>query len=534
MARTACCNIIEFPVQVLTRRMPHLRDSACIVLAHEALQAPVIGYSAKAFELGVRHGMRYSAVLEFAPHVQAATVSQAELAQAQHQVQAALQSLSDEVLHNRDEPGVFWVNAGGLNLLYATARAFAEQLGGEISRLGFQARVGVGFTRFGTYLATVNVTESLQEDANGSHGHSGSRGHSAHAAEGAGGAFTGESSATVFHSIEHERREVSRCALQPVLRSERAGKRLRRLGIVTVGELLRLPRSEIRSTLGEEVEELYLTALGERDLPAAPLEEAHRTPVARRSLDQALAGSEPLLRVIQEMLNMELRRLRRGEQVARMRLTLELERGGEHREELRAAYPTGRCELLVRLLRLRLEARRLELPVVSIVLELDVRRARARQSMLFFEIEPQGDEQHDESLPADLRARFGDDAVGYLEPCERQLPEQRVRFVEQAKALAARVTQQDESVQEPQSAQQDESVQVVRRAFVVPQRLNRRLLPPGTLSGPYALSCNWWGNSERRLYYYLVPESSGGEFSPTAVWLYYDLERACWMVQGTV
>ncbi len=512
MVRTVCCNLIGFAGQVLEQQVPEWREHPCAALGGSGPQAVVIGCNAAAADLGVRAGMRYTKVLEFAPQVHAAPVSETELHRQQERVAGALYALSDEVLRKPDEPGVLWVNVTGFALLYESVEAFVEQIRLQINKLGFRVRITAGCTRFGSYLAAVSDTAGAS---------------------------------VVFRSVAEEQCGIAELPLAVAVAAQRPRERLARLGIKTFGALLRLPRSELRSRLGSEVEMICRMARGECDLPAEKIvPPAPR--VETRYPEYPVRSSEQLLGEARELLDRQLQRLRRGECISSLKLYLQLDDGHEVCERVAPAHPVGSSRILLRLLRLRLEARTLERPAHMLRLEVTASPVPVGQKQLFAELPPERDLQRIEGVLAVLRAQLGEHAVCYLEPAAHHLPERRVRL-RYGRSARARDS-------EPESSMKTSACgQIVRRAFVHPRLLSRGTSPPGVLSGPYLLSYDWWQSPARRLYYYCHPDDAadwgreagslfdrlgGREQRPPlrrpelALWVYYDLDSKCWMLQG--
>src|SRR5262245_4974325 len=74
------------------------------------------------------------------------------------EIQTAVASLTEslrfytpDVEPSTSEPGIFWLGASGMSLLYPSLRKWARWIVDEIARGGLQAAVIVGFSRFGTY-----------------------------------------------------------------------------------------------------------------------------------------------------------------------------------------------------------------------------------------------------------------------------------------------------------------------------------------------------------------------------------------------
>ncbi len=524
VVRTVCCNLIGFAGQVLELQVPEWREHPCAALGGTGAQAAVIGCNAAAVELGVRMGMRYTKVLEFAPQVYAAPVSEAELYLQQERFAVALYALSDEVLCKPDEPGVLWVNVSGFALLYESVEAFVEQIRLQINKLGFRVRITAGCTRFGSYLAAVADTV---EDS------------------------------VIFRSVAEEQRGIAQLPISVAVAAQRPRERLARLGIKTVGALLRLPRSEVRPRLGGEIEMICRMARGECDLPAEKII-PHAPRVETRYPEYPVRSSEQLLGEVRELLDRQLQCLRRGECISSLKLYLQLDDGNEICERVAPAHPVGSSRVLLRLLQLRLEARALERPAHKLRLEVEASPLPVGQEQLFAEVPPERDLQRIEEVLAVLRAQLGEQAVFYFEPMAHHLPERRVqlRYAHSARARDSRAQEARAQDGAPGSAMTSSACrQIVRRAFVHPRPLSWDNSPPGALSGPYLLSYDWWQSPARRLYYYCHPGIAGDWGRETgnlfdrfgdrgqrsrrrrpdlALWVYYDLESRCWMLQGVV
>jgi protein ImuB len=166
------------------------------------------------------------------------------------------------------EPGVFWLGASGLSLLYPSLRRWAGLVREETARAGYRASIVVGFTRFGTYaIANAPAGDGIQviDTEAGERGRAGAV-------------------------------ELSRVGVPPELRDT-----LARLGITTLAGFLALPGNGIRTRFGETAHRLYRTAKGELSTtlqPRAP----HELVVASVHLDAPETNLDRLVVVIDRAL----------------------------------------------------------------------------------------------------------------------------------------------------------------------------------------------------------------------------------------
>ncbi len=80
-----------------------------------------------------------------------APVDEQRIAAATEALHRHLLRYSPRVEPARHEPGVFWLDAGGLQRVGGTPAAWAERLWRGLRKARFVCGVTVGFSRFGTY-----------------------------------------------------------------------------------------------------------------------------------------------------------------------------------------------------------------------------------------------------------------------------------------------------------------------------------------------------------------------------------------------
>ena len=494
IARWACVDIPAFPLQLLLRRNPEWRAYSAAVVEEDKPQAPILWVNEKARQFGILPGLRYAAGLSLTADLRAGVVSAAEIEKEVKLLAEQLMRFTPEVEPCFEEPGVFWLNAAGLDRLYASLDKWARLIVAELERAGFRATVVVGFTRFGSY-AIARARQGVVMIDNPS------------------------------KERENARRvQLDRLNIAPDFRDT-----LLKLGVRSVGALLSLPAEGISDRFGPEAYRLYRMAAGDLWAPLQPQP-------AEEPIRQSLAFDDPendvmrLLFLIKQLLHPLLAMLTaREEALAELSLRLLLYKRDWGEERIRPAAPTLNVTQLMDLVRLRLEA--VELPAGVVQIELTAHGIPAtREQLRFFVEQPRRDLIAANRALARLRAEFGDAAVVRARLLDGHLPE------------ASFAWEPINEVALPQ-AKQAAFRTMVRRIFFKPAMLPSQprhtrddgwlLLgvehgPVTKMHGPYVLSGGWWKEETHRDYYFA--ETKRGDL----LWLYYDKLHRRWLLQGQV
>jgi len=176
---------------------------------------------------------------------------------------------------------------------------------------------------------------------------------------------------------------LARCPVSVLPVRDSMTRRLERLGVETLGELLRLPGPALVEQFGEEGRRARAWAAGERIDPVRPL---RRPRPIRVTLDfpAPVGRVETLHGAIDRLLERALARpARRGRSVVGLRLVARLEESGSWTVEHTLRRPTARKEDLAFALRSRMALSPPERTVEALALELVRFGAAARQSDLF-------------------------------------------------------------------------------------------------------------------------------------------------------
>ncbi len=502
--RIACVDLPAFPLQLLLRQHPEWRGEPAGVIEEDHPQAPLLWVSESARRVGILPGMRYATGLSVDRNLRAAPVDDQRIARATEALHRHLLRYSPRVEPARHEPGVFWLDAGGLQRVGGTPRAWADRLWRGLRKARFLAGVTVGYSRFGTYcLSRVHRQAAV---------------------------------------ISSPGRETAACRRVPLARLElppRLRDDLQRLGLESVGDLMALPQAGLAARFGAETAQLVDLARGLRFDPLQPL--VPDEPVrAQEEFEEPETDSWRLLFVLKRMIHPLLARLAdegRAASLVHLDLVESNVAATRRRESLRPAEPSLDAVLLLDLVRLRLESVDLTAGIERAHLELEGAEAPP-EALELFRRRPRRDSVAALRAVSRVRAELGDQAVVRAEAVDAHLPEASWRWVP-ATQLAT-----------PRPGPAVGRRPLMRRVLARPrpllagpadlarrqgERIVRAASGPGAppvlreqvrTHGPYLLSGNWWGEEQRRTYHFV--EARNGRL----LWVYHS--GGWWYLQGMV
>jgi protein ImuB len=502
--RIACVSLPEFPLQLLLRKHPGWSKHSVAVVDRDAAQGIVLWSNERARSCRILPGLRYAAALSLDPDLHAGEVPSSELQHAIDTLVEALRFYTPDVEPSHDEPGVFWLGAAGLSLLYPSLCKWAAWVGDEIVRAGFCASVVVGFSRFGTYALAKSRPQAHVD--------------------------------VIDREAEERERagavRLDRLGIDPGVRDT-----LAKLGVVTLGEFIALPANGIRTRFGEDAHRLHRIASGELATPLQPC--PAREPVASAvHLDYPEGDLERLMAVVDRAIQSLVQTLdARGEVLRGISIQLEFDDGSKTAERLEPASPTLELSQIVELVRLRLTgvlaacvsgAESRARGVTDLRVEIDGVAASLTQRDLF-EKRPRRDFAAAARAIARVRAELGANAVVKAVLREGHLPEARFDW-EPVTSLHA---------PKPRAVRQPP---LVRRIYARPLPFSPgrhrdaeaellKHIDQGTVRetfGPYIVAGGWWTREVQREYYFV--RTSNGR----ALWMFYDRRRMGWFIQGEV
>jgi protein ImuB len=489
--RLACVDVPALPLQLLLRQRPEWRDQPAVVVEDDKPTARILWHNRLAAASKIRRGMRLNEAQSLASAVQAGVLDATAVTAAGEALWKLLLTWTPSVEPSESRPGSFWLDANGLLPLFGSLEAWSHGLHGVLTEQGWVSAVVVGFNRYHVYaLARTRMGPWVLPAP--------------------------EVEAHAARRVPLTRLDVS----PPLLEA------LSTLGVQSLGELLRLPVSELRGRLGREAETIHRLA---NETLWAPLRPRHATPPRRVVLQIEPADSDHnrLLFAIKGMLPGLLAPLREAsEALLALQLVLELERSEAVCERLEPAAPTLDEVLLLELIRLRLASLTLAAPVEQITLTAEALPARPDQLTMLSQ-RPRRDLAAASLALAKVRALLGEAAVTRAALRAEHLPEARFAW-EKLQAMEA-----------PEAVGAELLPPLVRQ--VLPEPL---LLPPkprheperwlGTegavraMVGPFRMSQGWWAHGVERDYYYV------GTQRGNLLWLYFDQARRRWFLHGIV
>jgi len=494
--RLACVDLPAFSLQLLLKRQPEWSAHPAAVVAEDKPQGLILQVNERARKFGVLPGLRYAAAFSLARGLRAGEIRPAEIEKAIKALTQRLMRFTPEVEPSVPEPGVFWLNGTGLQRIYASPQEWGGAIFKDIHAQGLQARLVVGFSRFGTY-AVAKAKPGI----------------------------------TIFNDPAEERTAARQVALDRLDIEVKFRDTLFKLGIKTVGGLLSLPSAGLRERFGAQAHRLYRMAAGDLWAPLDPC--APEEPVAQKYLlDDPENDTTRLLFLIKQLLHPMLATLAaRAQALAALWLYFLIDRGDWLKEQIRPAVPTLEAAQILDLVRLRLESLKFAAGVIEIELKAEACAATVEQLRLFA-VQPKRDLDAANRALARLRAEFGEGAVVQAKLKDGHLPEARFAW------------EPLDRVKLPQNGSNGPTAEVlVRRITDKPIMLaggphnthedGWLLLGPkhgsiDKLTGPYVLSGGWWNREIQRDYYFA--ETRRGDL----LWLYYDRVRRRWFLQGAV
>ncbi len=442
----------DLPLQLAGREAPEISHRPCALVTDER-HPRVLFRNERAAALGVAPGDLVSEAVRRCPGLCLQTWLPGRLARFQKELGRVLHDFSPRVELAADPPWEAVLEAQGLDRLWPSLSAWASDFLQNLERRGLSARMALGRDRF-LLLAWCLATDR---------------------------------SLTLFTTLEEERK---RCEHLPLKRLGLAHPLLDRLAIRTLGELARLPAARTAKRFGPELLAWQLRARKSLD---APPEQGIRDkadperPVVHLDLPGAAADTSWLLFQLKTQLHRLVPRF--GEQaVLSLELVLKQAAGWSQRHRILPAEPTRDVHLLIDLLRLRLEALRLEEAPDELELHLDLVPRAPEQLELFPGEGVRRRIQEAQRALAALRAEFGSEVVFQARLDSGHLPEEKAGWQPHERLVRPRP-----GPGRPGLVRRllDEPVPIPE-----PRNVERRL-------GPYLVSGRWWNGEPDRVYSFL-------------------------------
>ena len=490
MALRGCISIDCLPLQILLKENPGWEGTPVAVTREEKPQSPILALNPRARDKGLAAGMSYASALSLVPDLRARAVPQSRVAAARERIVMLISAFTPDIELCPFDTDALWVSVDGLRSLFDSESRWIEMVRRALAEEGYEGRVVLGFTRFGTYTIARSNQRSM-----------------------------------AFASRKEECALMGRSSVDILPLSYKARSTLRKLEIRTVQQFVALPEGEAMRRFGTETALLRQAILSDDPLPIQPLS-LKETVLCGRHLDAPLVDLNLLMPYIDELLAVEAGRVEKERAViSGLAVILRTEDGEISTDLIRPAVPTLKTHLLRRLILLRLSARQFSSGVEDIELRSDRTIPSQGQEELF--TVRARDLQAGALAFAAIRARFGNDSVSCAQLTDSHVPESSFRWVPLPRPVLPSSRQETPAARYPGG----EYPAAVRRILFTPRQTKHRGTPGGA-ADPLVVSGSWWGTGEKDApflrHYYFSSSPSG------ILWLFVDMLTHTARVQGAV
>ncbi|MEA2489331.1 MAG: protein ImuB, partial [Acidobacteriota bacterium] len=345
MTRIACLYVPMFPLAARLRSEPELLPEALAIVEGNGGAAHIVAATRRARTKGIRPGLSLAQARTIVPKLIARGRDPECERTAQEALLEVAETFSPRVEDDGD--GVVFIDVSGMERHFDSELELGKAAIRAAEGVGLPARCGIGASKLAARVA----------------------------------AELPKSPTVVAPGTEAE--FLAPLPLQRLTPALEAASTLQRWGIGSIGELARLPESEVASRLGELGRELHYAARG---IDPRPLIPRAMPPEFREGmeLEWPLVALEPFLFIASAALDRLAARLEvQGFACKRLELTMNLEPDGYHSRAIDLPAPTRDVKTMLTLLRLDLEQTPPGAPVVGFSLAAHPDRPRRAQLSLF-------------------------------------------------------------------------------------------------------------------------------------------------------
>ncbi len=490
----ACVSVPYVALQSVIRRHPEYTEISTAIVDELKPMGRILEVNRAARKQRILPGMRYAAGLSLDRNLRAEVVSPQEIATHVAELQTILSYFSPRIEASHDEAGTFWVCVKGLDRLFGSWDRWAESLHQEITNYGLISAVVVGYSRFHTYAMARVLRGGVHLFA------------------------TPEDEVRLAESLPLER-----IGLEPdVLTS------LRSLGVIRVGQFVRLPPTGVQERYGPLATRIHRLARGELRLPLDPIKHEEALERVIHFEDDEVENTRLLFTIKQELRPLLVKLAQRHEDLHTLFVRLRLRDGDSHEHAVRPALPTLDELRILELVRLKLE--NLVIPSGVVMMSLVAQGKVFEREQLRLFAGARRDLEAAAHALARVRAEFGDQSVLEFVPGNSHIPERRYTLNPTSRLRLA------VHVDLPAAPS------LVRRIQVDPKPLLRfkheplegwmiRGLDEGPIvdaRGPFAISSHWWSTDDEVSREYWIATTSRGD----VYWVYWDALREQWFLHG--
>ena len=343
--RIACFYVLMFPLAARLRSEPELLNEAVAIVEGNGSNAHVVAATRRARKKGIRAGQSLAQARSIVPKLIARGRDAACERTAQEALLEVAETFSPRVEDADD--GVAFVDVSGTERHYENEEDLARSAMRAIEGIGLPARVGIAASKLAARVAAeLPKTPTV-------------------VAAGDEAAFLAP---------------LPLARLSPELE---AAAMLHRFGLQSIGDLARLPESEIATRLGEIGRALHVAARG---IDPRPLIPRALPPEFREGmeLEWPLVALEPFLFIASAALDRLSKRMElQGFACTRIEMTLMLEPDGYDARAIDLPAPTRDVKTILTLIRLDMEKRAPGAPVIGYTFVAIPDRPRRAQLSLF-------------------------------------------------------------------------------------------------------------------------------------------------------
>ena len=479
--RLACVDIPQLALQVLLQGQPEWKEQAVVLLDRDEATGRIIDLNPAAGKLGLARGMLYGPCLGLHRQLKGGVLPDELLAARQEMILQCLLAFSPHVERAWFQDGTYWLDATGLATIFTTVKEWLRQIHAAVDGMGFECSLAVGRGRFASYAAARLRPAGLFN---------------------------------IFSGEERESSWLKRVPVELIPINNEALNLFRRLKILTVGDLLRLPLPDIAQRFSADAARMVGFI---RDEGAVPLQYAAATPPREWSLrlEEAVSRADELYAIGCSLIDRcLLEAQQKGLQVQGINLGF-IGIAAKYEAAIKPAAPTRKRETLARLLKLRIEYLSLESPVEEITCRLQLTETRAPQLELF---DASRHRQKREAMAVlrSLQAQRGPESVQFAEILEETLATRRYRL-RRWRGVSTRPAGDSSSIPSISGTRR-----LSRRVVLVPYSLELR---PSQMAR-VVYSGGWWG----RPYHY---EMGYVRIRGRWHWVQKEADR-CWTLVGWV
>ena len=345
MTRLACFFVPMFPLAARLRSEPELLNEAVVIVEGNGNNAHVVAATRRARTKGIGPGISLAQARSILPKL----IARGRDNDCERTAQEALLEVAEAFSPRVEDPGegIVYADIAGMQRHYENETEMARSAMRAADDVGLPARIGIAASKL-----AARVAAELPKSP----------------------------------TVVEPGKEMEFLAPLPLTRLApelEAASTLTRWGITSIGELARLPESEIASRLGELGRDLHYAARG---IDPRPLIPRALPPEFREGmeLEWPLVALEPFLFIANAALDRLSKRMElQGFACTRLELTLNLEPDGFHARAIDLPAPTRDVKTMLTLIRLDLEKTPPGAPVVGFSLVAHPDRPRRAQLSLF-------------------------------------------------------------------------------------------------------------------------------------------------------